>query len=213
MSERTDWHAWHRDYDNPESNLSRRRRSVQQQVETWLETRPDERLRVVSACSGNGRDLLEVLARRPDAHRVLARLLEMDDALAASAQRYAAEHGIDGIDVRREDAGHTDSYRDAVPADLVMMCGVFGNLTDSDLRATVGVLPRMCAPGATVLWTRGRFSSGDLSGTVREWFAEEGFEEVAFEAPEDATYRVGAHRLRVAPQPLGPGRRFFRFTR
>ena len=36
------------------------------------------------------------------------------------------------------------------PRDLVMMCGVFGNITDDDIRARCGHCRRCCAPGATV---------------------------------------------------------------
>ena len=93
------------------------------------------------------------------------------------------------------------------------MCGVFGNVTDDDLRATVAALPQLCTPGATVIWTRGRFATGDLTGEIREWFGDEGFEEVAFDAPRDAKYRVGTHRLVAAPRPLAPGQTFFRFIR
>lgn len=209
----THWQAWHRAYADPVSDLSRRRRSVQRQIEAWLDGRPGERLRVVSACSGDGRDLLEVLARRPDAGRVSALLLELDEGLSADAEEYAATERVERVDVRREDAGLTDSYADAVPADLVMMCGVFGNVTDADLRATIGLLPRLCAAAATVIWTRGAFSSGDLTPAIRGWFAETGFDEIAFDAPVDAGYRVGAHRLAAAPQPWEPGRTLFTFTR
>jgi hypothetical protein len=210
----TDWRDWHREYDDPGSDLARRRRSVQTSIERFLDTRDDEALRVVSACAGDGRDLVEVLARRDDAPRVRAALLlELDEVLAAAARDLAVEHGLDQVDVRRSDAGRTDSYADAVPADLVLMCGVFGNITDDDLRRTVAVLPRLCAPGATVVWTRGRFRSGDLTPQIRGWFAEQGFEEVSFDAPDDTTYRVGAHRLVREPEPLGAAETFFTFTR
>ena len=214
MTGGTDWRAWHAGYDDPDSDLSRRRRSVQRQVEAWLDTRDDAALQVVSACAGNGLDLLEVLARRPaDAGRVRARLLELDDGLADDAERYAAAHDLTAVDVRRTDAGRTDSYAGAVPADLMMMCGVFGNVTDDDLRGTVALLPQLCAPGATVLWTRGRFDSGDLTPTIRGWFAESGFAEVAMDVPKYTGYRVGAHRLVAAARPLEAGRTFFTFTR
>lgn len=210
----TDWQAWHRGYDDPDSDLSRRRRSVQRQVVQWLDERAEAALRVVSACSGNGLDLLEVLARRSaDARRVSARLLETDDELADAAESYAAAHGLDRVDVRRADAGITDSYLGAVPADLVMMCGVFGNISDDDIRRTVRSLPALCAPGATVIWTRGRFTSGDLAATIGTWLAEAGFDEVAMDAPDDTTYRVGAHRLAGEVQDLVPGGALFRFIR
>jgi len=208
----TDWQAWHEPYADPHSDLSRRRRSVQRQITQWLDERDDEHLRVVSACAGDGRDLLEVLAARPDRARVTATLLELDDGLASAAEEYAAAHDL-AVDVRRSDAGTTDSYAGAVPADLVQMCGVFGNVTDSDLRATIAALPQLCTDGATVIWTRGRFATGDLTGEIRGWFGEEGFEEVAFDAPWNAKYRVGTHRLVVAPRSLVSGQTFFRFTR
>jgi hypothetical protein len=197
----TDWRAWHRGYADTTSDLSRRRRSVQHQIEAWLDDRDDPALRVVSACSGDGRDLLEVLARRDDAARVGAVLLELDETLASDAAAFALAHGVDGIDVRRADAGHTDSYRDAVPADLVMMCGVFGNVTDNDLRATVASLPRLCAPGATVVWTRGRFAEGDLTSTIRAWFADAGFEASActWSWRSLATTRSASTRARPGP--------------
>jgi hypothetical protein len=210
----TDWQAWHSGYDDPDSDLSRRRRSVQRQVEHWLDERAEDTLRVVSACSGNGLDLLEVLARRPgDARRVSARLLETDDDLAGAAESYAAAQGLDQIDVRRADAGVGDSYLGAVPADLVMMCGVFGNISNDDIGRTVGALPALCAPGATVIWTRGRFTSGDLAPTIGTWLAEAGFDEIAMDAPDDTTYRVGTHRLVGAAQDLVPGSDLFRFIR
>ena len=185
---------------------------MQRQITQWLDERRDDRLRVVSACAGDGRDLLEVLAARPDRARVTATLLELDEGLASAAEEYAAAHDL-AVDVRRGDAGTTDSYAGAVPADLVQMCGVFGNVTDDDLRATIAALPQLCTPGATVIWTRGRFATGDLTGEIRAWFADEGFEEVAFDAPWNAKYRVGTHRLVAAPRPLALGQTFFRFTR
>jgi hypothetical protein len=212
----TDWVAWHADYDDPGSDLSRRRRSVQAQVDAWLDERTEPLLRVVSACSGDGRDLLEVLARRPDGGRVTARLLELDERLADRAETLAAEHHLAGIDVRREDAGRTGSYAGAVPADLVMLCGVLGNLTDEDARATVVTTRELCAPGALVIWTRGRYADRDTeepTDLVRSWLAEEGFDEVAYDAPEDRGYRVGAHRLQAAPREPGSDRVFFTFQR
>lgn len=213
--ERMDWREWHREYDDVESDLSRRRRAVQREVRRWLDSRDDERLQVVSACAGDGRDLLEVLASRPDSGRVSARLLEIDPALAASARDYANEHGLD-VEVLEADAGHTDSYRHAVPADLVMLCGIFGNLTEDDARTTVQVARQLCAPGSELIWTRGRFPDRDpVEPTLRmrKWFAEEGFELVSIEAPDDWKYRVVVHRFTGDIEPLEAGRSFFSFTR
>ncbi len=207
----THWQDWHRSYDEPGSSLSRRLVSVQHQISAWLDARADPALRVVSACAGDGRDVLEVLAARDDAARVTVTLLETDESLASRAEDLAAAHGLAGVDVRRSDAGTTTSYDGAVPADLVQLCGVFGNISDDDVRATVDVLPALCAPGATVIWTRAARAHGELTDAIRHWFAEDGFEEVAFDAPDDADYRVGTHRLVAEPRPLGRPHAFFRF--
>jgi len=102
------------------------------------------------------------------------------------------------------------------PADLVMLCGVLGNLTDADVRATVATVRSLAAPDALVVWTRGRCAERDTeepTDSVRQWFGEEGFEEVLLDRPAETGYRVGAHRLVADPRPLGEDRRFFAFAR
>ena len=73
-------------------------------------------------------------------------------------------------------------------------------------------LPMLCSPGALVLWTRHR-RPPDLTPDVRAWFADAGFDEVAFESPDAAgVVAVGVHRLAVAPQPFRPGTKWFTFV-
>ena len=99
MSEpRTDWVAWHQPYADPSSPLSRRRRTVQRHVGDWLDGLPGSGppARLVSACAGDGRDVLEVLAARPDARSLDVLLVELDDRLATNAEDYARDHGLGG---------------------------------------------------------------------------------------------------------------------
>lgn len=208
----TDWDAWHASYQDADSALSRRLRIIQDHIADWLEATAPNQVRVVSACAGDGRDLLEVLAARRDAARVEATLLENDPGNADRAVRSARTSGLRRIDVRREDAGRSDSFADAVPADLVMLCGVFGNIDDQDVRRLVETLPQLCRPGATVLWTRTR-REPDLTGLIRRWLATAGFDEVAFTAPDDVLFTVGRHRFIGRPEPLRRGARLFEFVR
>ncbi len=69
-----------------------------------------------------------------------------------------------------------------MPADLVLVCGVFGNISAADITATVQALPSFCLPGAHVLWTRHR-RPPDATPGIRADFAAAGFTEIAFEAP------------------------------
>jgi len=209
VSGSTDWRQWHEEYADPASGLSRRRRAVQDRVRAFLDDRTGP-VRVVSACAGEGRDLLDVLAERPDdLPRVSGRLVELDPVLAGRARALVGDLGAD-LEVVEGDAGATDSYAGAVPADLVMLCGVFGNVTDDDIRRTVRATPSLMAPGAVVLWTRGSFET-DLAPVIAGWFEESGFERTSYHA--DDAMPVVEHRLVAEPQAFRPGEQLFTFVR
>ncbi|GAA2819594.1 SAM-dependent methyltransferase [Nonomuraea rubra] len=201
---RQDWVRWHDGYDEPGSSLKDRLDIVRR----WAGTALDEGAsQVVSLCAGQGRDLLPVLAAHPRRGQVRARLVELDERNAAAARSAAPE----GVEVVCGDASVTDAYAGAVPADLVLACGIFGNITDDDIRRTVAVLPQLCAPGAMVIWTRGRHEP-DLVPVICEWFEGHGFERVAAEG-EGTEYGVGVHRYAGPPVALEPGARMFTFVR
>ncbi|MDR7276093.1 SAM-dependent methyltransferase [Catenuloplanes atrovinosus] len=207
MGANEDWYEWHRPYDEPGSPLAARLAVVQRHITDWLDSRPGELLTCVSVCAGQGRDLLGVLEHRDDARRIRARLIESDPRNVAVAEAHIARAGLTGVEVLRADAGQLGNYAGAIPADLVLFAGVLGNVTDSDARSCVAAFPALCAARGTVIWTRTR-QPPDLTPSLRGWLAEEGFEELAFEAPPDATYSVGVHRLTVPPRPLTAGRMF-----
>ncbi|MEW2477347.1 SAM-dependent methyltransferase [Micromonospora gifhornensis] len=212
MAETTDWHDWHSPYADDTSALSRRLRIVQRHIDDWLDQRPEFTLRVVSVCAGQGHDLIGVLTRRSDADRVQAELIEKDPRNATAARKRAAAAGLGGITVRCTDAGDFAAYRTAVPADLVLLAGVLGNISDQNARATITSLPRLCAPGATVIWTRTR-RPPDLTPVVRRWFAGVDFTEQAFDAPPDELFSVGVHLFRGRPDSPPPSGRIFTFAR
>jgi hypothetical protein len=200
-----DWLTWHADYDT-DTPLQHRLRAVQRRIRDELDARPAGTIRVVSMCAGEGRDLLEVLADHDRAPDVVGRLVELEPRLAARAAATAPP----GITVAIADAGVTDSYGGAVPADLVLVCGVFGNISDADIEATVRALPAFCAPGATVVWTRHR-RPPDLTLDIRAWFTGAGFDLVAFDAPPAFEWSVGVHRFIGTTMRMEPGQRLFSF--
>jgi hypothetical protein len=77
------------------------------------------------------------------------------------------------IEVTCGDASLSDAYAGAVPADLVLVCGVFGNVGDGDVERTVRVLSSLFARGATVIWTRHR-RPPDLTMSIRRWLPHAG---------------------------------------
>jgi hypothetical protein len=208
----TDWQAWHGDYADPSSPLSRRLTVVQGHIRRWLDATAPADVTVTSVCAGDGRDLLDVLGSRTDAGRVSCLLVELDPDLANRADAAARAAGLDDVEVRCADAGSTDAYLGHGPAGLVLLCGVLGNVSDADAFGTVDALPALCAAGATVVWTRHR-REPDLTPALRQRFATAGFAEESFTAPEDAHWSVGVHRIARAPLQLQPGQRLFAFVR
>ena len=196
-----DWVEWHRDYDDPGSLLSRRLELVQGHLRAELEHAPAADIRLISLCAGQGRDVIGVLAGHPRRDEVRARLVELDERNVAVARQAAQAAGLDGVEMLQADSGITDVCAGAVPAQIVVVCGIFGNITVSDIQATVTALPSLCAPGALVLWTRHR-SPPDLTPAIRSWFTEAGFREEAFDVSHDGFMSVGAHRLTGEPAAL-----------
>lgn len=210
--EERDWVAWHDWYDEPGSVLSRRLVVVQQRIREALDAAPPGPVRVLSMCAGQGRDLLGVLPDHPRGPDVRAVLVELDPHNADAARETAHAGGLGGITVHTADAGSTTPYRDVVPAHLALVCGVFGNVTDAAIQHTIAELPRLCARGATVIWTRHR-RDPDLTPTIRAWFADNRFTELAFDGEEDSWMGVGSHRLTGPARPYRPDVRLFEFVR
>lgn len=212
VDQQFDWVEWHRSYDDPTSSLARRLAVVQRRLRDAIDARPGP-LRLISMCAGEGRDVVGVLRDHPRRAEISARLVELDPRNVDVVRAAVAAAGFGRVEVVQADAAVTDSYEGAVPADIILACGVFGNVSDEDVRHTVEWLPSFAAAAATVIWTRGRERERDASLMIREWFVESGFEEVAFDVPDDAHFRVGVHRLVAAPRAFERGVRLFQFLR
>ncbi len=207
------WVRWHDRYDDPDSALSHRLAVVRRRVGEALDGARPGPITVISMCAGQGRDLLGALDAHPRRGDVRARLVELDEDNVAFARASARAAGLDEntIEIVRGDASDTSAYEGMVPANLVLACGVFGNVPDDDIRNTIVSLPALCAPGATVIWTRGR-RAPDVTPTIRSWFAEAEFDEVAFDVEPGFEFSVGTHRYTGDAKPFVPGVHLFSFV-
>jgi hypothetical protein len=207
-----DWVAWHAAYDDPESPLSTRLRVVRGHLWAALDAAPPGPVRLVSLCAGQGHDVLGVLPGHPRGPDVSAVLVESDPRNAALAREGARRAGLAQVEVRQADAARVANYADALPADVLLLCGIFGNVSDEDIQRTARAAPALCAPGATVIWTRNR-RPPDLTPRVRAWFQASGFDEVAFDVPDETLpgVSVGVGRLAVAPPAALPDGPLFTF--
>jgi hypothetical protein len=134
-----------------------------------------------------------------------------DPGSTERARRGVAAAGRRHVEVRQADASRVASFADALPVDVLLLCGIFGNVSVADIERTVSAAPALCAPGATVIWTRHR-REPDLTPQIRAWFTAAGFEELAFGSPESAPRTgVGAAVLRDTGGAVLPEGPLFRF--
>ena len=148
----SEWVEWHRGYEDASGSLARRLAAVREQIRDALDRCPPGEIRAVSMCAGDGRDLLGVLSAHPRRRDVRARLVEQDPDLVARGQARAVDAPAELV---IGDASTTTAYEGAVPADVVLACGIFGNISDEDHRIGGGApsgggAPPVRAGGADV---------------------------------------------------------------
>jgi hypothetical protein len=206
-----DYVRWHDDYEQPGSRLYDRLQFVIRMTRRALDELPAGPVRVVSLCAGQGADILGAAEGHPRAADLTGRLVELEPYNVERARARAAEIGV-ALDVVQGDASTSDAYVGAVPADLVLACGIFGNISDEDIERTVRFLPSLCAPGAWVLWTR-HPKDPSLFERLQTWLVDAGLEPIDVETGADGGWGAGANRLVVDPPPFVPRQHLFTFFR
>lgn len=205
-----DWFSWHAAYDDPGSSLSLRLGWVQDRIRAALDTAPPGPLRAISICAGQGRDLIGALADHPRRADVTARLVEHDPRNTGAASRLAAEANLPNLQIVTGDASLTSAYADLAPADLVLACGLFGNMTDAHVERAIGYCTQLCATGGTVIWTRARWEP-DLVPQICAWFEARGFERLWISDPRHRQC-CAAHRFTGTRVPLEDNATMFTVT-
>ncbi|MBW4690920.1 MAG: class I SAM-dependent methyltransferase family protein [Lyngbya sp. HA4199-MV5] len=208
-----DWFEWHALYQS-ETLLQQRLQIVQGYIATALDAQPAGTIQVVSACAGDGRDLLGTLTTHPRKADVRARLVELNPHLVEQGRSALAEAGLtEEIEFWQGDATLSDHYAGVVPADLVIVCGIFGNLADeAALQQLIGNLKFLTKPGAFVPWTRGNRGDIIYSDIARRNFEAANFDEVEFRLTATGDMGVGLHRYRGETSPLPKNEHWFVFS-
>jgi hypothetical protein len=203
----TDWYAWHASYDELTSPQTRRLAVVQDKIREFLDAQLAGPARVVSLAAGQSRDLLPVLIEHPRGAEVQARLVELDHRNVEFAEGAALSAGLAGLDFVTGDAGLIDTFAGAVPAQLVLACGLFELLGPAGVGTTIAVLAQLCAPQGIVIWTDEPTDAAHLA-LRRQQFDDAGFVQVNLVI--DADFVVAVERLAGAMAEFVPGTRLFR---
>jgi hypothetical protein len=204
-----DWVAWHSAYEDPGSSQSNRLVIVQQLIRHALDAARPGPVRVLSLCAGDSRDIVGAAADHPRAQDISGALIEFDERLASAAQDHVATAEL-ALDVRCDDASDPEAFADVLPVDLLLLVGIFGNISDDDVASTIEAVPAMCKPQATVIWTRHR-RDPDLTPRIRQWFDGSGCSPVDFRSPKTGGFAVGSERLAKAHSHATLPSRLFTF--
>ncbi|MFK0730802.1 MAG: class I SAM-dependent methyltransferase family protein [Gloeotrichia echinulata GP01] len=199
-----DWYEWH-DLYKTEPKLQQRLEIVREYIAYSLNASKNGAISILSVCAGDGRDLLGTLKNHPRAKDVSARLVEINSDLVKSGRATIESLGLTKqIEFINDDATIATNYLGAIPADIVIVCGVFGNLADeAELNRLLDNLSFLSKPGAFVIWTRGHSNDIPHSDNVRKILRASRFEEVSFKLTATGDMGVGLHRYlgENLPQP------------
>lgn len=212
MTAQKDWKKWHGYYDDNGSSLAKRLRLVQGAISSTLPDELESTYQIIDICSGDGRDLIEVLSQYPSKNQVHSYLVEIDPRLAEESKKAATASSVPNVDVATGDASLMRIYKDVFPADLILLCGIFGNVSNEDVTSMIRALPQLSQKGTKVIWTR-NMRSPEFTLEIRDLFVAAGFGEIAFQLTSDNSYAVGIYEYTGVAQPLDEDLRLFTFLK
>jgi 2-polyprenyl-3-methyl-5-hydroxy-6-metoxy-1,4-benzoquinol methylase len=171
-------------------------------------------VRVVSICAGDGRDVMGVLeshARRED---VNAWLVELDrKSVEAGIKRRDATGLSKLVTFLHADATDFATFKNILPCDIVMVCGVWGHVPPAERLSLVKALGKFCKPGGTVVWSRGVDRGRSRFTDIQALFEHNSFERVSESITPDDKWAICTHRYMGRPVEVPTSGRIFNFQR
>jgi SAM-dependent methyltransferase len=199
-----DWVRFHHLYETWPP-LQARLQIVRQQIGAALAAMPPGRVRILSLCAGDGRDLLGALSDYPRATDVEACLIDNNAELVARGEAARAELGLPAsIRFLHADATCAELYLPLAPADLVVAAGVFGHLEPPSMQRLVQSLCSLCKTNARVIWTHRIDRPADeyRIALLRQMLHAADFDEQIFTPTDPPGFVVATHAFNGQPLPL-----------
>ena len=212
MSKGKDWEKWHTLYNDSDSGLAKRLRLVQESISNCLPNTIEDGFQIIDICSGDGRDLLDLLTHYPAREQVHSYLVELDERLAKESERIASEKDLQNVTVINGDASLLSTYEEVPRADLILLCGVFGNISSDDICHTIETLPQLSKQGTRVIWTH-HLRQPEAVPAIQNLFITNEFSEVDLKATDDQSYAIATYEFRGSPKYLDGNTRLFTFIK
>ncbi len=165
-----------------------------------------------SACvrvTGATRSVCLLRTRR---HDVSAWLIEQDRRSVLDGTRRAAHFGLANIvTFLNGDATDYATYQRIAPADIVLMCGVWGHVPTLERVPLVRALTALCKARGVVIWTRGISKGLERLHEIQSMFATSSWEQGRVSFTSDKKWAVVIHRYLGLPNTLPTSGRLFHF--
>ena len=146
-------------------------------------------------CAGDGRDVIGVLRNHPRQNDVRAWLVELNgESIEAGMDRASKAHLENSVRFLSQDATDYATYRQIAPANIILVCGVWGHVPADERPQLVQGLSTLCAPGGMVVWTCGALRGMARPRAIQSLFRGPAWEEVRVSVTLDTTWLVATHR-------------------
>ena len=208
-----DWVKWHRLYETEPSRILRLE-FVEQHLSDCMHGIPAGSFKVVSICSGDGRDIIGVLSDHPRRNDARVRLVEINPNLVEAGRNAIESAGLaKQVEFFLGDATMSSAYADMAPADLVVACGVFGNVRKRHLKQLINSLPLLCQSGGYIVWTHFLSRTGMRRiALIRGLLRTAGFVEKHLNFSNQAAHLVATHHYAGKSMSLPDDSRLFEFN-
>jgi hypothetical protein len=173
--------------------------AVERHLDESLLLAPVGPVLIASMCAGDGRDVVGVVQSHPRRSDVIAWLVELNGNSVAAGVAHARRAGLERtVNFLHADATSFATYGNIAPADILLVCGVWGHVPLEERASLVRACGTLCTPGGVVIWTRGVRRGTARFEAIRELFAGPAWEEIRATITPDAKWAVATHRY------LGP---------
>ena len=187
--------------------------AVQQHLVECLDAAPAGEVRIVSVCAGDGRDLLGVLEMHERRNDVAAWLVEQSLPSVTAGAARADSLGLSGaMSFLHADATIYETYQGIAPADIVLLCGVWGHVPSHERTNVIRALACLCKPGGAVIWSRAVAKGMARLQQIQSLFATSSWEKVAVTITPDKSWAVATHRYSGPTVELPPDGQIFHFA-
>jgi hypothetical protein len=195
--------------------LQSRLQIVREQLTDALSGCSPGSIRLISLCAGDGRDVIGTMPDHPRRDDTTATLIENNAELVARGQAAIAHLGLSAhIRFVCADATLSDTYVTIVPAEVVVLAGVLGNVQPAAEPQLIDGLRGLCSPGGSVIWTRGvgNADGQQAAERIRRYLAAAGFRERVLTNTKPHSFVVGTHVFEGTPRLLTAATKLFEFT-